>query len=91
MYAPWFGYMAGVAEPSFWNYKNDEIDKLTMVDYNGLFLTADEYWANEIRATELGIQDAARIYVANQAQYYVMNKARFAGRPAYGLGDGVDE
>ena len=91
MYAPWFGYMAGVAEPSFWNYKNDEIDKLTMVDYNGLFLTADEYWANEIRATELGIQDAARIYVANQAQYYVMNKARFAGRPAYGLGDGINE
>jgi peptide/nickel transport system substrate-binding protein len=91
MYAPWFGQMPGGGDPDRWNYENAEIDRLTKIDYNGQFMTADEYWANEIRATELGIQDAVRVYVANQNDYYVLNKGRYVTRPAYGLGDGINE
>jgi peptide/nickel transport system substrate-binding protein len=90
MYAPWYGNMPGGANPDFWNYANDEIDKLTQADYNGQFLTADEFWTNESKAMDLGLYDAVRIYVAAQAQYYVANKARFVSRMAYGLGDGLN-
>lgn len=91
MYAPWYGYMAGGANPDFWNYTNDEIDRLTQISYNGQFLTADEFWANEAKAMDLGLYDACRVYVAAQAQYYVLNKSRVLGIPAYGLGDGLNE
>lgn len=91
MYAPWYGYMPGGANPDYWNYENAEIDRLTQISYNGQFLTADEFWANEATAMDLGVTEAVRVYVCAQSQYYVMNKARMIGIPAYGLGDGLNE
>ena len=91
MYAPWYGYMAGGGDPAYWNYTNDRIDELTQKAYTGNFLTEDEYWQYALEALELGLLDGCRIYVAYQQQYYVANKAAFASRMAYGLGDGLNE
>ena len=44
-----------------------------------------------MRGAELGINEAVRVYVAYQHQYYAANKARFARRMLYGLAVGLNE
>jgi peptide/nickel transport system substrate-binding protein len=90
MYSPYFGNMPGWQSPDYWNYTQAEIDRLSQKTYNGNFLTEDEYWRDNLRATDLGLQEAVRLYVANQLQYYVANKDRFNKRMVYGLGDGLN-
>lgn len=90
MYAPYYGYMPGGADPANWNYVQDEIDMLGQKGMNGQYLTADDYWNGNLRATELGLRDSVRIYLATQLDRFVANKARFNGRMAYGLGDGLN-
>ncbi len=90
MYAPYYGYMAGGADPANWNYTNDRIDELGMKGMNGQFLTEKDYWDGNLEATELGIKDACRVYLASQLDKYVANKARFNSRMAYGMGDGLN-
>ncbi|MCK7479794.1 MAG: ABC transporter substrate-binding protein [Candidatus Moduliflexus flocculans] len=58
MYAPYYGYMPGGATEGFWNYKQDEIDKLAQKSYNGWFLTSEEYWTDNLKAQELGLTEA---------------------------------
>ena len=90
MYAPWYGYMPGGANPDFWNYEHTELDEVTKKAYTGNFLTEDEYWELALRGQELGLQEAVRIYVAYQNQYYAANKARFKRRMLYGMADGLN-
>ena len=90
MYAPWYGYMPGGAQPANWNYTNDQIDALTQKAYAGQCLTEEEYWETALEGLEIGLRDAVRIYVCYQNQYYVANKAAFNNRMAYGLGDGLN-
>jgi peptide/nickel transport system substrate-binding protein len=90
MYAPWYGYMAGGGDPTYWNYTNPTLDELTQKAYTGNVLTEDEYWDTALQALELGMLDACRVYVAYQQQYYVANKDAFESRFAYGLGDGLN-
>ncbi len=90
MYAPWYGYMPGGADPANWNYENKEIDNLTQKLTNGQFATENEYWEMALKAMELALKDAMRIYICYQDQYYVANKDRFVSRMAYGLGDGLN-
>ncbi len=90
MYAPWYGYMAGGADPDHWNYENEEITRLTKKAYTGDFLTEKEYWDIILPALKMGLEDSCRIYTAYQDQYYVANKARFNKRFLYGLGDGLN-
>ena len=89
-YAPWYGYMPGGAEPDKWNYENEELDKVTQKAYTGNFLTEEEYWELVLEGLRLGLEDACRIYVAYQNDYYVANKERFNKRMYYGLGDGLN-
>lgn len=91
MYAPWQGYQAGGANPDFWNYTNDEIDALTQKVQNGQFKDENDYWTSILKATEIGLSEATRIYISYQSQLYVANKARFTRRMAYGLGDGLNQ
>jgi peptide/nickel transport system substrate-binding protein len=91
MYAPWYGNMPGGQEPSYWNYEQTEIDELTQKVYSGNFETEEEYWNSILRALELGLYDAVRIYISYQDQYYVANKDRFNRRMVYGLGDGLNQ
>lgn len=90
MYAPYYGYMAGGAEPANWNYENAELDRLGQKGLNGQFLTEQEYWKDNLRATEIGLTEACRINIASQLDTFVANKARFNSRMAYGLGDGLN-
>ena len=90
MYAPYYGYMPGGATEGFWNYENNEIDAIAQKNINGWFLTADEYWEGNMKAQEMALKEAVRIYVCSQTQYYVANKARFNARMLYGLGDGLN-
>lgn len=90
MYAPYYGNMAGGADPANWNYTNDRIDELGKKGMNGQFLTEKEYWDGNLEATELGLKDSARIYLASQFDKFIANKARFNARMAYGLGDGLN-
>ena len=91
MYSPWYGYMAGGSQEGFWNYENKEIDTLSQKCLNGNFSDATDYWTSNIRAMEIGITEACRLFVVSQNQYYVANKARFNSRMAYGLGDGLND
>lgn len=91
MYAPWYGQLPGGGKPEFWNYKNEAIDEVTKKAYSGNFLTDEEYWQLALKGLELGLQEAVRIYVATQDDYYVANKARLKRRMLYGLGDGLND
>jgi len=90
MHAPWYGYMAGTPDDK-WQYKNDEIDRLTQKAYTGNFLTEDEYWDTILKALELALLDACRIQIAYQIDYYATHKDSFNKRMCYGLGDGLNE
>ncbi len=90
MYAPWYGYMPGGFADG-WKYQHDKLDQLTQDAYNGKFLTEEEYWDLALEGLELGLQEAVRVYVCYQTDYYVANKARFNNRFAYGLGDGLSK
>lgn len=91
MYAPWYTNMPGWGEPGFWSYENKELDDLSIAAYSGQILTEQEYWDKVLRAQELGLYDAVRIYVAYQTDFYVANKANYKERFAYGLGDGLNK
>lgn len=90
MYAPWYGYMPGNQTEGFWNYSQDEIDRVTLDAYTGNFLTEEEYWELALRGLELGLEEAVRIYVVNQQDFYAANSSRLVDRFAYGLGDGLN-
>ena len=90
MYSPYYGYMPGGQTSGFWNYQNDEIDRIAQKNYNGWFLTSDEYWSDNMKVQEMALKEAVRIYVCSQVQYYVANKDRFNARMLYGLGDGLN-
>ncbi len=90
MYSPYYGYMPGGQTGGFWNYENKEIDRIAQKNINGWFLTSDEYWNDNMKVQEMALNEAVRIYVCSQVQYYVANKARFNSRTLYGLGDGLN-
>jgi len=90
MYSPYYTNMPGWGEPTWWNYKNDEIDAIAQKNINGWFMTADEYWKDNLKAMEMALKDAVRMYVASAQTAQVSNKARFNSRMAYGLGVGLD-
>jgi peptide/nickel transport system substrate-binding protein len=91
MYAPWFSNMPGGGNSKFWNYQQDTVDKLTGDAVNGRVKDAAEYYDDLMKATELGIKDSVRVFVAAQTTYLATNKARFNGRMAYGIGDGFNK
>ncbi|PIE98897.1 MAG: ABC transporter substrate-binding protein [Treponema sp.] len=91
MGAPYYGYMPGGANPDFWCYENEEIDRLGMQGSYGQHLTTDAYWKANLRMNELIMKDAVRIWLSSQKDSYVANKANMEGRVVYGLGDGMNE
>ncbi len=90
MYAPFAANMVGKGGHGF-QYKNAEIDALVQKVVNGAFSTEQEYWDSILKASELGMKDSIRIYIASQLNYFTAYKARFATRLVYGLGDGPNE
>ncbi len=71
--APWFGWMPGWGEPSYWNYKNETIDKLTKAAALGKFKSKEEFIKDIREATLLALQESVRIWVATVDTIYPAN------------------
>ena len=91
MYVREGNYTPGWNTADFWNYDNREASRISDKNYNGWFLTSEEYWNGNMRLQEIGLQDAVRIYLNSQTQYFVANKERFNRRMLYGVGDGIND
>ncbi|WP_028330042.1 ABC transporter substrate-binding protein [Brachyspira alvinipulli] len=91
MYVREGNYMPGGNISEFWNYDNREASRISDKNSNGWFLTADEYWNGNMRLQEIGLEDAVRIYLNSQTQFFVANKERFNRRMLYGVGDGIND
>lgn len=90
-YAPWATIMPGGGNPARWNYQNAELDSLTQAVVNGGVKDSAEYWNKLLAATDLGMRESVRVFVAAKTSYLAANKSRFAARMAWGLGDGIDK
>ena len=68
MYAPYYGNMPGGQNPAFWNYRNQTLDKVTQrIQF---FNFTSEGKRNELlrNATEAGIQESVRIFIAQNRE-----------------------
>ncbi len=74
MYAPWFSNMPGNNTPSYWNYQNDYLDSITQTIYSGNFETLEERTSLIKNATEEGINESVRIFLASKVDQYVANE-----------------
>jgi peptide/nickel transport system substrate-binding protein len=90
MYSPYYSNMPGWGETGYWQFQDKALDDIAKKNINGWFVTADEYWTGNMKAIEMGLKDAVRMYVASSQTAQISNKARFNSRMAYGLGDGLN-
>ena len=91
MYAPWYANMPGGGTADFWNYQNAELDALTKDCINGRVKDTNEYYEKILKASDIGIKDSIRVWVAAQTVFTCANKANFNTRMVYGLGDGINK
>jgi|GEM_PF-100754 len=89
-YAPCRGRMAGGTRNGGWKYQNPQLDSIASKTGNGWFLTPSEYRDDCALLTQMGLNDAARIFVASPIRYSAANKARMRGRMTYDIGEGLD-
>jgi peptide/nickel transport system substrate-binding protein len=90
MNAPWQGFMPGGGTEGFWQYANKELDAVTQAAYNGRVKDSKEYYDDLLKATDMGLKEAVRVWLVAQTVYYPTNKDRFSSRMIWGLGDGID-
>ncbi|MFQ5761633.1 MAG: ABC transporter substrate-binding protein [Candidatus Bathyarchaeia archaeon] len=74
MYAPWYSFMPGFGEPTYWNYENEKLDVATKRITTGDFTSKGERDAIIAEATLDGVSEAVRIFVASVIEPYVVNK-----------------
>jgi len=74
MYSPWFSNMPGFNDPSYWNYKNEKLDKLTQEIYKGDFETSEKRTELIQEAVKEGINESVRIFLASKVDQYVVNQ-----------------
>ena len=74
MYSPWYSNMPGFNNPSYWNYREPEIDSLSKAIFFGNF-TSSEQRSNLInQAVDKGIHDSVRIFLACKIDQFIANK-----------------
>lgn len=73
MYSPWYSNMPGFNNPSYWNYKNDYIDSLSMQIFNGNFTSAEQRAELLKKAASEGVKESVRIFLASKIDQYVSN------------------
>jgi len=73
MYSPWFSNMPGNNDPTYWNYENDYIDSITKKIYVSDFKSSDERSSLIKQATEEGVSESVRIFLASKTDQYVAN------------------
>ncbi|MDC4215495.1 MAG: ABC transporter substrate-binding protein [Candidatus Nitrosopumilus limneticus] len=74
MYSPWFSNMPGFNNPSYWNYENEKLDKLTQEIYKGDFETSEKRTQLIKEAVKEGINESVRIFLASKIDQYVVNE-----------------
>ena len=87
MYAPWYGWMPGLQEETWWNYTQPDLDKLTKKTVNGMCADEDDYWNTLRESLKLAIQEAVRVFCVTELSYFPVNK-RVSGI-AYDVGSGL--
>lgn len=90
MYAPWESFMPGGGKAGFWQYEAKELDDLTQACANGRVTDGADYYDKLFKATNLGLDEAVRVFVAATTNYTCASKERFSGRMIWGAGDGID-
>lgn len=71
MYAPYFGNMPGQQNPAFWNYKNESIDEIAQRIQFLNFTSESERNSLVENATDYGISEAVRLFIAQLVDPYV--------------------
>jgi peptide/nickel transport system substrate-binding protein len=71
MYAPYFGNMPGQQNPAFWNYKNESIDEIAQRIQFLNFTSERERNSLVENATDYGISEAVRLFIAQLVDPYV--------------------
>jgi peptide/nickel transport system substrate-binding protein len=89
--APWGASVPGYGIGGYWQYQNDELDKLTQDATNGRVKDTADYYDKLTKAVELELKDSVRVWIAAQTTYLAGNRDRFNSRMVYGLGDGLDK
>jgi peptide/nickel transport system substrate-binding protein len=74
MYSPWFSSMPGFNDPTYWNYKNDKLDKITQKIYTGDFESSEKRLELIQEAVVEGINESVRIFLASKIDQYVVNE-----------------
>lgn len=87
--SPIYNGMPGWGQEDWWNYENEEIEKISSDIRNKSILEMDEHWDRISKLTKLGLNDAVRIFLTYQNSYYIANKNRLLERMPYGLGHGL--
>ncbi len=64
MYAPWLGNMPRWQEVGYWQYQHPQLDELGKRIFMGDFTTREERNQLYLKATELGLKEAVRLWVA---------------------------
>lgn len=90
MYAPWQSFMPGGGRTGAWQYEQKELDELTEDCVNGRVRDSTEYYGKLLRATEIGIEESLRVFIAATTDYTCANRDRFNARMLWGAGDGID-
>lgn len=62
--APWLGWVPGWGEPTYWNYKNDYLDNITMRLALGLYKNESEYEKLFRESAEIIAKESLRIFIA---------------------------
>jgi peptide/nickel transport system substrate-binding protein len=70
MYAPWLGNMPGWLETGFWQYKNDDLDKIGQQLYRGEFGSKDERDDIYRKMTEMGLAESVRLWLVTALQSF---------------------
>ncbi|HJM79710.1 MAG TPA: ABC transporter substrate-binding protein, partial [Nitrosopumilus sp.] len=74
MYSPWFSNMPGFNDPTYWNYKNEKLDKFTQKIYRGDFETSEKRSQLIQKAIIEGVNESVRIFLASKIDQYVVNE-----------------
>src|SRR5215213_8992340 len=70
MYAPWLGNMPGWLETGFWQYENEELDRIGQQLYRGEFGSKDERDDLYREMTGMGLAESVRLWLATALQTF---------------------
>ena len=70
MYAPWLGNMPGWLETGFWQYENEELDRIGQQLYRGEFGSKDERDDLYRQMTSMGLDESVRLWLATALQSF---------------------